>query len=270
MAITHHNVSRDTSNGYERLSKGGAVKTEFVGCILAVEDWRGAEPHWDSGWSADTGVLCHVFNGRTWSIVCPDGLRSDMRRDTCFTCEVDADHETRRAVAQWRSVLSWFARIREQGAEKAAALKAHNEIKVGKRVLVIKGRKVARGTTWYVASAGSGNYGPYVHLSSERNGMGEYVKYVNPDNLEVSEPFTYDVNHWEGCPFGAQDAILLSLAHKWNALPRGVYGRWDEVAKDETHTLALIADRLEEMGEALAACVRNAADAVRPTQCQYS
>jgi hypothetical protein len=263
MAILTHAIEPRTNILSARLGK--VVATRFVGEVLAVENWRGPEPHWDSGCSADTGVQCTVFNGRTWRVICPDGLRNDFVREKGYTCEVDATTAVRVRAEVWSAWETWFAIIVRADRERAKALRAHNLPTEGKRVLIVKGRKVPRGTTWYVHRSGNGDYGPYVHLSSERNGMGEYVKYVNPQNVEVAEPFTFALDYWEGCPVATRDERILALVHEWNALPRGAYGRWDEVFKSEQGILLILNDLLLDNSlDYHAAIMADAGRAARP------
>lgn len=49
---------------------------------------------------------------------------------------------------------------------------------------------VTVGTTWYVHVVREGNYGPYVNLSSEPNGVGTYRRYVPLDRVERIEVTT--------------------------------------------------------------------------------
>lgn len=263
MSIQVYEVLTNNDNGYPALTRGAMLREDFVGAVLNVRDWTGPEPHWDSGWSADTGYEARVFNGRTWTLTLPHGLRSDMRRAVDYVPVQDATGENVLAALDFQVWEDWFLRITIQDTNAEKALSAHNEITRGKKVLVVKGRKIPQGTHWYVAEVGNGNYGPFVHLSSEPNGRGDYRKFVNPDNLTVSEPFAPCLNYWAGCPVASRGPELLAFAHKWNSL-RQEYNA-DKKHADESHTLALLADWCEEQGESKAARVlRRASEAARP------
>lgn len=64
-----------------------------------------------------------------------------------------------------------------KAAERAVSIER------GKIVRVIKGRKVAKGTTWRVTTTGDGNYGPYCHLESLDRKQG--ATFVSLENVQV-------------------------------------------------------------------------------------
>jgi hypothetical protein len=255
-------INSDPNN--RRYELGGELSVAFAGQVLSVQNWTGPEPHWDSGRMADTGEVATVFNGRTWRVICPDGLRSDFHREVGYRIEVDASPEVRLEAEIWSAWETWFRLVDHATRLEAEAKRDHARPTRGKRVVVVKGRKVKKGTTWHVHATGTGDYGPYVHLSSEPLGMGEYVKYVNPDNLAVVDDFVSPAT-FPPSPAG-RDEMLLTLARAWNAIDRASYSN-PKIDRDETLALLAIADRLEELGHDVAlghaARVRRAASAQR-------
>lgn len=100
------------------------------------------------------------------------------------TADVDADETTQQMAREYEAFVNWMKSLRAAIYNHNKAVAEGQKIVRGCRVRVVRGRKVKKGTEWFVHTMGNGDYGPYVHLAQNMNGVGEFVRYVNPENLE--------------------------------------------------------------------------------------
>ena len=158
----------------------------------------------------DSGVRTEAKvweNGRVVTVALTSGRDSN----TWSTGESDADEATAQKASDYSRLVAWIGSLRGAQYAHEKAQREAKKVRIGCRVQVVAGRKVKVGTQWYVHVTGSGNYGPYAHLSSEPNGMGDYVRYVNTENLQViglAEPELI----YPDCPFGPVDSDIIGTA----------------------------------------------------------
>lgn len=246
MAVTFVNWQWDQAT--QRYKEVANPKIDIIfpeGTVLSVEDYYYHVPSDNAMIDSGNGRRVKAFvNGR----VVTREFREGRGMAGYYEMNVDATDDVREQAKEWGMWMAWFSSLRSTDWRNEKAREKAKEVSEGKRVRVVRGRKVPKGGVWFVHVAGSGNYGPYVHLSSEPRGMGDYHRYVNPDNLEViasdPDPIPYDP-----CPV-RDDGRLLTLALAWNKMTSGYKRAYysPEELEQRDCTLMAMADALEELG----------------------
>lgn len=174
--ITRTHTSYDT---------GAAVtKTEslFVGATLALHhnSTRVMSDVWE------TLPYATVFNAETGKV--------EVVWRSSGPATVDATPETIAAANAWLLAAATTARKNKWAGKVAAALEAARKPSKGKTVTVVKGRKVAKGTTGTVIWVGAGKSYSYYDSGALRVGVKDAagtVHWTAASNVEVVNPDDY-------------------------------------------------------------------------------
>ena len=147
---------------------GGVVEVDTAGHVVSMGEhddsyFSGHCSYWANVWDGEAKALVRVDNG------CCCGTKG---------LKVDATPEVAAEYHAWFQELEATRRkaVRFDLAESRA-----RELTVGKEVKVVRGRKVAKGTTGYIAKVGVSQYGPGALIEKPD---GEKV-FVNQDYLEI-------------------------------------------------------------------------------------
>ena len=155
------------------------VETLFVGTTLAL--------HWNS-----TRVMSDVWESLPYATVLDpaDGAVKVVWRGT-GPAEVDATPEALAAANVWLLAAAAKARKNRWDIRVGDAVSAAKSVAKGKTVVVVKGRKVPKGTTGEVFWIGEGDFGFRAGLKDAAG----TVHWTANSNLEVVNPdeyFDYD------------------------------------------------------------------------------
>lgn len=152
-----------------------ALVRSFEGCVISEREMNGYDDSdfyalvWDAEQKSFREILFASTRGWTYP---------------CFATAVDATPEVR---ALWNAYCERDRAKAEYEAEQRAIRAVQREAetpRVGKRVRVVKGRKVAKGTEWWVTSDEIDSYKPGSRRLGLRNDDGERT-WTSADNCEV-------------------------------------------------------------------------------------
>jgi hypothetical protein len=211
MAIfTHKRPGTPGDPGYAYTPFERQPGEEYTGRVLATRHTT-VRVSSDHAWldSGDRNYADVWDRGRVVTIFLSGGYDTNEYR----TAEPDATDDVVARAAEYTTLVGWIRSLAGAVHARDRAVREASKIVRGARVLVVKGRKVKKGTEWYVYRTGNGQYGPYCHLSKERAGMGEAVQFVSTDNLQVIAGPAPDVV-WPDCPYGPVSADVLAVALK--------------------------------------------------------
>jgi len=136
---------------------------------------------------------------------------------------IDATDEVKTEVAEWEEFVAWIDTLAAAKREHESVVKEAQKIAKGKQVEVVKGRKVKKGTRWFVDHVGEGQYGAYANLSAQTIGRGEYHRYVSLDNLKVIGEEIGRLELSGATPYGNLPGTLLQMALDYSATYRNNY-----------------------------------------------
>lgn len=177
--VTHELTYRRNEDGSHQHGPAREQRM-YVGVTLACSPWHYHVPSDNAMIDDGTGWELVVWTGHSVRTV-----RIATGRDGggCYTTPtVDASPEIQILAARWKMVQYWFNALRTEKTNYDNRLKHAAKIKPGDRVQVFKGRKVPKGV-YYVVKMGESRYGPYVNLSTQPGGFGDYFTFVSKDNV---------------------------------------------------------------------------------------
>jgi hypothetical protein len=211
MAIfTHKRPGTPGDPGYAYTPFAQQPGEEYTGRVLSTRHTT-VHVSSDHAW-LDSGDRHHADvwdRGRVVTLFMSGGYDTDEYR----TAEPDATDDVIARAREYTTLVGWIRSLAAAVHDRDRAVREAGKLVKGARVRVVKGRKVKKGTEWYVYRVGESQYGEYCHLSSGRAGMGEAVQFVSTDNLQVIAPPAPDVV-WPECPYGPVHEDVRAVALK--------------------------------------------------------
>lgn len=229
--------------------RDGSTTVTHTGAVLRITSYTEHVPSDNA--MIDDGVRINAevwYEGRVQSVYLYGGREGRSRHGV-----EDADAFIRILADEYHAFVAWVRSLAVVLDRQAALERDARQIRPGVRVRVVAGRKVKKGTEWFVHKMGDGQYGLYTHLSSQPNGRGDYVQYVNPENLDRIDGEVPDLA-FPATPYGydaGETVCRLALDANRHLQPTG----WLAYARQSHEALGVLRDAWLDSGHPVPAAL---------------